>query len=134
MANSTSLYNEFSKTYLAIDPTTQGYGLRALTPNDTPLSFTFSSIPGNFIKICTTVSGNPYCLDVWGDKKYIPHLADPGNYIGQQWFVTSSSSGSKFSNNYTGVGYFLDVYSDTKQTFMSNGDYSGQYWSGYQVR
>ena len=133
MTNQVYFYNEFSHTYLAIDPSTQGYELRALTPNDTPLAFTVSSTSTSAVNICTTVANIPYCLDVWGDKKYTPHLANPGAYSGQQWFESQNSFGYRFSNGYTGDGWFLDVYADTKKAFMSTGSFAGQYWRRVKV-
>ena len=69
-----------------------------------------------------------YCLDVYGDQKYTPHLARPGDYSGQQWSVVTFETGFKLSNEYTGSGWFLDVYADTKVAHMTQGDYQGQYW------
>jgi hypothetical protein len=99
------------------------------------LPFTFSPIASTtFVKICTTITSTSYCLDVWGDKKTVPHLSEEGNYSGQQWSVASAGTGLvKFSNQYTGSGWYLDVYGDTNGATMSQSDYAGQYWKQIAV-
>ena len=137
MASSFYLYNNYSTSYLTIDPTASGVGLRAFkATSDKPLPFTFTSIANtDFLKICTTITSKPYCLDVYGDKKTVPHLSDLGDYSGQQWSMITATTGLfKLSNEYTGVGWFLDVYSDSNGAFMSDKDYAGQYWKQVQVR
>jgi hypothetical protein len=126
----TELYNSgYSKQYLALDPTvSMGYGLRAAFSNDPSLQFTAWDTTATFLRFSTTVSGTTLCLDVYGDEKTVVHLAACGNYLGQQWWWTQLSGGAKLSNNYTGAGWYLDIYGDTKQAYMSSGDFSGQYW------
>jgi hypothetical protein len=139
MTSSFYLYNNYSTSYLSIDPATSGFGLRALTgTSDVSLPFTISPIANsNFVKICTSVASNPYCLDIYGDKKTVPHLSTPGNYMGQQWSLISSKTAGlfKLSNAYTGTGWYLDVYADgVNGALMSENDYTGQYWKQVQVR
>lgn len=68
-------------------------------------------------------------LDVYGDDKTKPHLAEAGYFSGQIWTVSSWGDGTwKFTNEYSGSDLHLDVYSDTKVPFMGDGDHSGQHW------
>lgn len=128
------LYNTgYSKQYLAVDPTVSGNGLRAASSSDTPLQFTVSELTASFLRFTTTYAGSTLCLDVYGDEATVVHLATCGNYLGQQWWWTQESGSAKLSNNYTGSGWYLDVYSDTKHAFMSSGDFSGQYWEEVAV-
>ena len=68
-------------------------------------------------------------LDVYGDDKTKPHLADSGNYSGQIWTISSWGDGTwRLTNDYSGSGLHLDVYSDTKEPFLGDGDHTGQHW------
>lgn len=69
-------------------------------------------------------------LDVYGDDKTKPHLADAGNYSGQIWSVTPWGDRTyRLTNAYSGPDLHLDVYSDTKEPFMGDGNHSGQHWT-----
>jgi hypothetical protein len=73
-------------------------------------------------------------LDVYGNDKTKPHLADAGNYSGQIWTISSWNDGTwKLTNQYSGSGLHLDVYSDTKVPFMGDGDHTGQHWTFTQL-
>jgi immune inhibitor A len=49
-------------------------------------------------------------LDVYGDDKKKPHLADAGNFSGQFWTIKPWGDGSfHFSNNYSGPELYLDT-------------------------
>lgn len=85
--------------------------------------------------ICTSYKDTDYCLDIVNgggtcpNDCTTPHLAKPGAYTGQQWTLTSEPDNyHKLSNSFTGIGWYLDTYSDSKVAFMSEGDYQGQYW------
>jgi hypothetical protein len=133
MATQYFLKNQYSLFPLTIDPTAPYNELRASSSNDSPLEFVFTPITSSLYKICTNQGTSSLCLDVFGDNKTTPHLSDPGNYSGQQWTLIPTNGAFKLSNQYTGTGFFLDVYSDTKQAFMSTGDFSGQYWNRVEV-
>jgi hypothetical protein len=124
------LTNLYSNVPLAVDPTVEYLQLRASTTTDTSLKFNFTQASENeHYNICTEWDSIAYCLDVFGNNKTTPHLSTPGNYAGEQWIVNATQEGAfKLSNDFTGTGYYLDVYGNTKQAFMSTGDYSGQYW------
>jgi len=65
-------------------------------------------------------------LDVY---KTTPHLADAGGFTGQIWSVVPWGDGTwQLTNEYSGNGLHLDVYSDTNMPFMGDGDHSGQHW------
>ena len=47
-------------------------------------------------------------LDVYGDDKTKPHLADAGNYSGQIWTLTPWGDGTwKLTNEYSGSGLHI---------------------------
>lgn len=128
------LLNTYSSVPLAVDPTLSDFGLRASSSSDAPLVFTFTSIPSTkLFKICTESLTSPYCLDVYGDKKFTPHLAQLSDHSGQRWSIWTIGATFKLSNEYTGEGWFLDVYADTKVAHMTQGDYQGQYWAKSDV-
>jgi hypothetical protein len=135
MTNSFYLYNTYTSTYLSVDLASSGFDLRTGVSSDPLLTFTFTPIANtDYVKICTTPSSR--CLDVYGDNAIAPHLANPGNFSGQQWTLIPASNGLfKLSNQYTGSGSFLDVYSDgVNAAFMSKDDFRGQYWKQVQVK
>jgi hypothetical protein len=136
MSTAYSLFNNYSSSYLKIDPLAQGFGLSAVPSSANPaLLFTFFPITSTtFVKICTTITSKSYCLDVWGDKKTVAHLSEDGNFSGQQWSMINAGDGfSRFSNQYTGSGWYLDVYAGTNGAYMSEGNYLGQYWKQVAV-
>lgn len=116
---------------LAVIPSSPDLELRVASKNDSTLSWQFLVTQDTTkYNICTDYDGTSYCLDVLGNDKTTPHLATPALVTGQQWTLTPGQGNTyKFSNDYSGSGYFLDTYSDTKQALMSTGDTSGQYWS-----
>ena len=68
-------------------------------------------------------------LDVYGNDKTMPRLAAAGDFTGQIWTVVPWGDGTwRLTNEYSGSGLHLDVYSDTKVPFMGDGDHSGQHW------
>lgn len=84
--------------------------------------------PGVY-KLRTLFLGPNRVLDVWGDDKTKPHLAEKGNYSGQLWTITSWGDGTwKLTNAYSGPGLHLDTYSDTHMPFLGEGDHTGQHW------
>jgi hypothetical protein len=86
------------------------------------------------VYIYTQFLGPNKRLDVYGDDKTKPHLADAGNYSGQIWTVTPWGDGSyRLTNNFSGSGLHLDVYSDTNVPFLGDGNHSGQHWRFTQV-
>jgi len=67
-------------------------------------------------------------LDVFSANN-TPHLADAGNSPGQIWTITAWGDGTwQLSNQETGNGLYLDVYSDTHAPFLDGGDHTGQHW------
>jgi hypothetical protein len=77
----------------------------------------------------TRFLGEQKRLDVYGDNKTKPHLADAGNYSGQIWTIAPwGDSTWRLTNKYSGPDLHLDVYSDTMEPFMGDGDHSGQHW------
>jgi len=68
-------------------------------------------------------------LDVYGNDATMPHLGDAGDYTGQIWTISAWGDGTwMLTNQYSGSGLHLDVYSDTKVPFMGDGDHTGQHW------
>jgi hypothetical protein len=69
-------------------------------------------------------------LDVYGNEDTTPHLAAAGDYSGQIWTITSWGDGTwMLTNQYSGSGLHLDVYSDTDVPFLGDGDSTGQHWT-----
>src|SRR5436305_1881799 len=130
-------YYELTNSYtgpdfpLAVDPSSSDFGLRVAYKDDSSLSWQFlTAQDATKYNICTSYEGTSYCLDIAGGNKIAPRLATPDFVTGQQWtLIPSKSNTYKLSNDYSGTGYYLDTYSDTKQAFMSTGDFSGQYWT-----
>jgi hypothetical protein len=116
---------------LAVITSSPDLELRVASKDDSTLSWQFLVTQDTTkYNICTNYGGTSYCLDVLGNDKTTPHLATPALVTGQQWTLTPGQGDTyKFSNDYSGSGFFLDTYSDTKQALMSTGDTSGQYWS-----
>lgn len=74
-------------------------------------------------------------LDVWGDDKTSPHLADAGLSSGQYWNIELSGSNQfKLTNTYSGPSLFLDTRSATNQLYLSQGDRETQYWTFTLIR
>jgi len=116
---------------LAVIPSSPDLELRVASKDGSTLSWQFLVARDTTkYNICTSYEGASYCLDVLGNDKTVPHLAIPAFVTGQQWTLTPGQGNTyKFSNDYSGNGYFLDTFSDTKQAFMSAGDFSGHFWS-----
>lgn len=124
------LVNSWSLWPLAIDPTQPDFQLRAQSNNDTALEFQFRSSdqPAKY-NLCAAAGGQTFCLDVYNDPKDVPHLTPWGYYSGQYWSVEPSGGSVKLSNDWTGTGWWLDVYQGSLAAHMSQGnDYAGQYW------
>jgi len=93
-----------------------------LTPYPYPSSSTYAFF--------TLFLGTKKHLDVYGNDATKPHLADAGNYSGQIWTISPWGDGTwQLTNQYSGSGLHLDVYSDTKVPFMGDGDHTGQHWT-----
>ncbi|KAF2144846.1 uncharacterized protein K452DRAFT_284237, partial [Aplosporella prunicola CBS 121167] len=129
-----TLVNALTHYPLAIDPSLAYFPLRAAPPssfNGTPtvLEFQFrqSDYAGEY-NVCAAFSGLSYCLDVFGNDKYIPHLSAWGEHSGQYWKVNVTRQGLEMSNEWSGSDYFLDVLPTTYQGQMTNGGGSGQLW------
>jgi hypothetical protein len=59
--------------------------------------------PGAY-NLCTLWLGTNMFLDVYGDDKTRPHLAEAGDYSGQQWHIESQGNGTwKLTNSYSGT-------------------------------
>lgn len=86
-------------------------------------------------KLCTWFLGTSKCLDVYGDDKTRPHLAEEGNYSGQKWrivpwFRDGTWDGTyKLWNTYSGEDMFLDTYSGSRRLYMGEGDQTGKHWT-----
>lgn len=132
MADKFFLYNNYGKNYVSLDPTDNNFGLRTASSIDKPLPFTFKPVD-NYVNICTDVNSKPLCLDVYGDDKKKVLLSEAGSYSGQMWNMTQFNAGFKLSNAYSGGDLFLDIYSDSRQVFMSGKDFQGQYWKQVPV-
>jgi hypothetical protein len=130
-------YYELTNSYtgpsfpLAVNPSSSDLELLVASQDNSSLSWQFlAAQDATKYNICTSYEGSSYCLDIIGGDPTTPHLATPAFVTGQQWTLIPSKGNSyKFSNDYSGSGYYLDIYSDTKQTQMSTGDFSGQYWT-----
>lgn len=91
-------------------------------------------------KLCTWFLGTSKTLDVYGDDKTTPHLADEGNYSGQKWKIVpwmrcGEWDGTyKLWNTYSGEDMFLDTYSGTRQPFMGVGNHTGKHWTITPIR
>jgi hypothetical protein len=93
-----------------------------LVPNPDPSSTTYA--------LYTLFLGANKRLDVYGDDKTKPHLADAGRYSGQIWTLKPWGDGTwQLTNQYSGPDLHLDVYSDTKVPFMGDGNHTGQHWT-----
>lgn len=75
-----------------------------------------------------------HCLDVQsvgsGETRAVIQT-NAGNPPGQVWMIHRTGKPSwpyKLSNTVVGPTRFLDTYFDTHEAFLSEGDYSGQYW------
>ena len=91
-----------------------------LSPNPNPSSSTNA--------LFTLFLGANKRLDVFSANN-TPHLADAGNSPGQIWTITAWGDGTwQLSNQETGNGLYLDVYSDTHAPFLDGGDHTGQHW------
>lgn len=91
-------------------------------------------------KLCTWFLGTQKALDVYGDDKSQPHLADEGNYSGQKWNIVpwmrcGTWDGTyKLWNMYGGDEMFLDTYSGSHAPFVGVGDHTGKHWSITPIR
>jgi hypothetical protein len=110
---------------LAVNPSSSDLELLAASQDDSSLSWQFLvAQDATKYNICTIYEGSSYCLDIIGGEPTTPHLATPAFVTGQQWtLIPSKGNTYKLSNDYSGSGYYLDVYSDTKQTLMSTGGF-----------
>ena len=123
-----------SSSSLEVDTSSPSLELHAAS-SGTALTWTFTAAANDKYNICTTYNNTDYCLDIVNNGGTCPqdcttpHLATPGSDAGQQWTALQQSGGYvKLSNDFTGTGWYLDTYSNTAEAFMSEGDYSGQYW------
>lgn len=131
------LTNTFTGTSLSLDVVNDGGQASSGTLQMAP-SGNFS---GQYWQLESSHSSSKYTLhtqflgpnkrlDVYGNDKTKPHLADAGNYSGQIWTITAWGDGTfRLTNEYSGSGLHLDVYSDTKVPFLGDGDHSGQHWT-----
>lgn len=137
------LVNSWSHGALALEPGVPDLQLCAKDPNSSdtngnstvPLEFQFrtSDSSGNF-NLCAAVHDQTYCLDVYNVQKTVPHLTPFGYYSGQYWTVEPVDGEVRLSNEWTGAGWFLDLYEGSYEAFLSNdGDYAGHYWTLEQV-
>ena len=124
---------------LAVDTSSSDLELLVST-SSSALNWTSTPTAANRYNICTSYNGKAYCLDIVNTSGSCPddctvvHLAAPGPYSGQQWTLLEEDGGTqKLSNDFTGSGWYLNTYSDTKGAFMSDGNYLGQYWSFNEV-
>jgi hypothetical protein len=138
MTDTFRLYNHYTRSYLQVITTTSDLGLNAFIESRDSLLFELSSISDTeeYVKFCTSAKSTPYCLDVRGDNKTIPYLADPADTSGQQWIVSKWESDIfKLSNVHTGTGRFLGVYSNpVRRAFMGDSVDAGKYWKPVPVR
>ncbi|KAI9890074.1 MAG: hypothetical protein M1814_004473 [Vezdaea aestivalis] len=132
------LFNVFTGAnhYLSIDTTSVSDVILNIPEGNTnPVTWTWApdaQFP-TFGNLCRTTQP-VLCLDVYGTDNTQVHLVDPAKNPGQRWTRELVSDGTwRFSNNATGNGMFLDVFSDTKQAFMATPDKSGQHWTFYQA-
>ena len=89
----------------------------------------YTNRPGTYY-VYSQFLGSNKRLDVYGNDKTKPHLADAGNYSGQIWSVTPWGDGTyRLTNAYSGPDLHLDVYSNTKVPFLGDGNHSGQHWT-----
>jgi hypothetical protein len=91
-------------------------------------------------KLCTWFLGTLKSLDVYGDDKTKPHLADEGNYSGQKWKIVPWIRCGEWDgtytlwNTYSGEDMFLDTYSGTREPFMGEGNHTGKHWTITPIR
>jgi len=91
-------------------------------------------------KLVTWFLGTSKALDVYGDDKSQPHLADDGNYSGQKWSIVPwMSCGTwdgtyKLWNTYGGDEMLLDTYSGNHEPFVGVGNHSGKHWTITPIR
>jgi immune inhibitor A len=91
-------------------------------------------------KLCTRFLGTSKSLDVYGDDKSQPHLADEGNYSGQKWkivpwFRCGTWDGTyKLWNTHSGDSMFLDTSSGSRRPYMGEGDHTGKHWTIKPIR
>ncbi|KAH8827605.1 hypothetical protein DL96DRAFT_1599628 [Flagelloscypha sp. PMI_526] len=90
---------------------------------------------GVFYNLHTVDGGQGYSLDVLNDagtSSIRLIMTQTAGTSGQLWrFDVWSSFGIpdyRLSNNFTGVDMHLDVYSDTLEPHLANGDHTGQHW------
>ncbi|KKY25979.1 putative carbohydrate-binding module family 13 protein [Diplodia seriata] len=128
------LVNSWSLGSLAIEPGRPDLQLYATPDNSTAaLEFQFrsSDASGSF-NLCAAVEDQTYCLDVFNVQKEVPHLTPFGYYAGQYWTVEPADDGNgtvRLSNEWTGAGWYMDLYEGSYEAFMSEGeDYAGHYW------
>lgn len=80
--------------------------------------------------ICTEYAHSIFCLDIKVGDKTAPHLAVPAYDTGSFWSAQKWGDGTwKLTNDYSGPELHLDVYSNTRQAFMGDGDHTGQHWT-----
>lgn len=90
-----------------------------------------------FYRLHTIFLGTSQSLDVINDNgtnSIYLHMTGTGQYTGQYWRFDPWPSGDagggyRLSNNFTGPDMHLDVYSDTLQPHLADGDYTGQHWT-----
>ena len=80
--------------------------------------------------ICTMCSGEFMCLSITQGVKSLPVLRKPKYDASDFWYIQTWPDGtSRIMNDYSGEDLHLDVYSDTYDAFMGDGDHTGQHWS-----
>ena len=94
------------------------------------------SEPNGFCSLSTLFLGPKRRLDVWGNDKTSPHLADAGHFSGQYWNIEQSGGSNRFklTNTYSGPSLFLDTRSVSNQLYLSDGDRETQYWTFTFIR
>lgn len=98
--------------------------------------FTLTDI-SPFYRLHTVSGGLGEALDVVNDagtSSINLHMTSTGQYSGQYWRLdpwpaSDAGGGYQLSNNFTGLAMHLDVYSDTLQPHLANGDTTGQHWT-----
>jgi len=88
-----------------------------------------------YYRLHTASGGSGLSLDVLnenGTSSVSLHMTGTGNWAGQRWRFDTWPDDSypfRLSNSYTGLGAHLDVYSDTLEAHLAQGEATGQYWA-----
>ncbi|RYP66814.1 hypothetical protein DL771_007612 [Monosporascus sp. 5C6A] len=129
------LTNNFSGRSMALDVRNDGglnsTGLLMMAPSGYYSGQFWRFIPQSpgVFKLHTMFLGPNRVLDVSGGGKATPHLAREGDFSGQFWTLESWGDGAwKLTNAYTGPELHLDIYPDTYEPCMAEGNCTGQHW------